>query len=472
MRRSGALVLAVVTACATGTVTTADPTSTTTSPTTTEGVAPGPSTTTTEAAPRLTFPPAPDFPEGPLDATTEEGLERLLSQVYTREFDASNLVRVVEGGDIRAAWAIADLLRFYQTGPDRDELLWAFTQLTGIDYVPSRVDFKWAMDNLIAWDMPAWGGYAETKRQIYTPVESLWESFFDEDQGVDWRLVIWGGVIADDRPLGDNGPCNCIPSLDNPATTDAAGGAWYPDDRVIFGVVVNGEALALPKHQMEVHEMVNVTLGGRALGIPYCTLCGSAQAYVTDNVKGTDRVVLRTSGLLSRSNKVMYDLTTGSMFDTFTGQALTGPLGEAGVVLEQVSVVGSTWGDWKEVHPDTRILAEDGGIGREYRDDPLGSRDAFGPIFPVGNVDSRLSTMEPVVGVIAPDGTPLAFPVDATRDELAGGGEIEFEGVVVRLTDGIRVFAPDGIELTTHQAFWFAWSQFHAETLVWTPTGS
>jgi len=80
--------------------------------------------------------------------------------------------------------------------------------------------------------------------------------------------------------------------------------------------------------------------------------------------------------------------------------------------------------------------------------------------------------MESVVGVIAPDGTPLAFPVDTAQDVLAGGGEIEFEGVVVRLTDGIRVFAPHGIELTTHQAFWFAWSQFHPETLVWTPTGS
>jgi hypothetical protein len=193
---------------------------------------------------------------------------------------------------------------------------------------------------------------------------------------------------------------------------------------------------------------------------------------VTDNIKGTDRIVLRTSGLLSRSNKVMYDLTTGSMLDTFTGQALTGPLGEAEVVLEQVSVVGSTWGDWKTAHPDTRILTEDGGIGRVYRDDPLGNRDAAGPIFPVGDVDPRLPITESVVGVISPDGTPIAFPVEAARDELAGGGQIEFEGVVVRLTDGLRVFTPDGTELTTHQAFWFAWSQFHTETLVWASAGS
>ena len=68
-------------------------------------------------------------------------------------------------------------------------------------------------------------------------------------------------------------------------------------------------------------------------------------------VPGVDRVVLRTSGLLSRSNKVMYDLTTRSMFDTFTGRALTGPLGASGVHLEQVSVVASPRGDWKRAHP-------------------------------------------------------------------------------------------------------------------------
>ncbi len=236
---------------------------------------------------------------------------------------------------------------------------------------------------------------------------------------------------------------------------------------MVFGLVVNGEALALPKNQMEIHEMVNTTLGGRDIGVPYCTLCGSAQAYYTDNVASFDRVVLRTSGLLSRSNKMMYDLTTKSALDTFTGEALTGPLGKAGVVLEQVTVVASRWGDWKEAHPDTRILARDGGIGRTYPDDPLGGRDEAGPIFPIGGVDPRLPVQETVVGVIKPDGTPIAFPMNAVEESLDDRGEFEFEGLNVRRTDGIRVFDRTGEELVTHQAFWFAWSQFHPETIVW-----
>ena len=84
---------------------------------------------------------------------------------------------------------------------------------------------------------------------------------------------------------------------------------WLNDDDIVFGIEVNGEYRAYPRQIMEVREMVNDTLGGRDLGIPYCTLCGSAQAYFTDDVpEGVERPVLRTSGLLIRSNKVMYDL--------------------------------------------------------------------------------------------------------------------------------------------------------------------
>jgi hypothetical protein len=92
----------------------------------------------------------------------------------------------------------------------------------------------------------------------------------------------------------------------------------------------------------------------------------------------------------------------------------------------------------------------------------------LGPIFPVGDVDPRLPVQEKVVGVIAPDGTPVAFPVVTTSEALTIG-EIEFQGVTARLSDGIRVFDGDGMELATHEAFWFAWSQFHPETLVWSP---
>jgi hypothetical protein len=224
---------------------------------------------------------------------------------------------------------------------------------------------------------------------------------------------------------------------------------------------------------MEVHEMVNLTVGGRRVGLPYCTLCGSAQAYLTDAVPAGIAVpVLRTSGLLSRSNKVMYDLVTRSAFDTFRGEAVSGPLQDAGLVLEQTTVIVTSWGEWKAANPETRIVAEDGGIGRTYPDDPLGGRDLEGPIFPVGPVDPRLPVQAEVVGVIGPDGDPVAFPVEQAVAELDGGGDVVL-GTVEAFLDGggLRVRAVGGEELVAHEARWFAWSQFHPDTLLWAPVG-
>ena len=205
--------------------------------------------------------------------------------------------------------------------------------------------------------------------------------------------------------------------------------------------------------------------------MPYCTLCGSAQAYFTDDVPdGVAIPVLRTSGLLSRSNKVMYDLVTKSVFDTFTGQAVSGPLRQRGVVLNQATVVTTTWGEWKAAHPETTIIAEDGGLGRRYSLDPLRGRDDDGPIFPIGDVDGRLSVQYQVFGVVLDDGTPIAFCVDAAADALEAGRTVELGGVTLHVDGGgVRAVDAAGNEIEGHQSFWFAWSQFMPDTPLWEP---
>ena len=401
-----------------------------------------------------------------------------MTALLARDFDDAALETVAASRDARLGWFVSDLLRFLQGTDRQDALVRAFETLTGVgpqdDPAMAASPWRSVTDLLIAWDLPAPPGYREIKARIFVEVEPGWEAFFaDADAAIDWRHLSWGGVLIDDRPLGDSEPCDrgCIPALDDPVLTPAAEGNWYPDQRIVFGLVIGAEAVALPRNIMEIHEMVNMTVGGRRLGIPYCTLCGSAQAYFTDSIPaGITVPVLRTSGLLVRSNKVMYDLVTSSVFDTFTGEALSGPLQDAGVVLEQASVVVTTWGEWKAAHPDTRIVARDGGIGREYPMDPLRGRDDNGPIFPIGDVDPRLPVQANIVGVISPDGTPVAFPVDQARAALADGRDVVFRDLEV-LGDGggLRVRVRGGDELAAHQAFWFAWSQFHPETVIWTP---
>ncbi len=197
------------------------------------------------------------------------------------------LAEVGSSGDVRVAWLISDMLRFFQSGSVGEATVAAFNELTGSAVVIDGVRSPWkaATDRLFAWETPAPPEYVDYKARLYTLIEPAWQTFFDDPQStIDWRFVSWGGVRIDDRPLGDPNSCErgCIPALDDPAVTDAAGGAWYPDDRIVFAIVIDGEARAYPKHIMEIHEMVNDTLGGRRIGIPYCTLCGSAQAFFTD----------------------------------------------------------------------------------------------------------------------------------------------------------------------------------------------
>ncbi len=412
----------------------------------------------------------PPVPEGPLPETLQSAVKTAFidsaeQSTWSRDQSLA-LAEIAVSRDPRLAWIVADLMRFAPGQRLSAELSAAATELLGLD--PSRPN-HWGVvtDHLIAWDIPAPPDYLRAKRAIFTSIVPGWERIFIEGD-IDWRLVSWGGVPIDNRPFGQTDrPCNCIPAADNPPVSSAAAATWLKDGDIVFGIEVNGEYRAYPRRIMEVREMVNDTLGGRHLGIPYCTLCGAAQAYFTDRLgAGIKRPVLRTSGLLSRSNKVMYDLETYSVFDTFLGEAVTGPLAKKGVKLKQATVVTSDWGSWKRAHPETTVLVEALALGKDF--DFRSGRDKDGPIFPVGDVDPRLPVQEDVVGVVTASGKPVAFPRARAFVALQRGEKIAFENVRLKLDGGgIRAVDADGSDLGSHQAFWFAWSQFYPGTAVW-----
>ncbi len=425
---------------------------------------PTPDVTTTQ-------PPAPTTPP----EQVAEDIEVLMA-AFNRGLNPDRIERVGNSGDVTHAWYLADLMQFFPRGQTAEDLNDAWRQLTGVPREHPR-GWQASTDYLIANDIPAPADYFRLKTGLLGFVGNDWDPFFDDPNAdVDWRLVSWGGVAIDDRPVEDaNRPCgNCIPALNDPPLTDVAGGDWYPDDRTVFTVEVNGEIRAYPKNIMEVHEMVNDTIGGRRIALAYCTLCGTAQAFFTDQLPegietSTGTLELRTSGLLSRSNKLMFELHTFSLFDTFRGRALTGPLHDVGFELEHVSVGTADWGDLKEARPDAMIVNQNTGQLGVYPLDPLGDRDDNGPIFPVGDVDPRLLIQEQVLGV-SHDGITVAFPEAAARFAIATGQPVEFRGITVRLDSGALIAeTSEGERITTHQSFWFAWSQFNPDTEIWDP---
>ncbi|MEM8975900.1 MAG: DUF3179 domain-containing (seleno)protein [Pseudomonadota bacterium] len=412
----------------------------------------------------------PTVPKGALSKELQTAVKAAFIDSTTQSTwgraQTAALSEISKSKDPRIVWLISDMMRFVGQPTVQAGLANIASTLLGIK-PPSRNRWGVVTDHLIAWNIPAPPDYLTAKRAIFTNFVPGWEKIFVEGD-IDWRHVSWGGVLIDDRPYDKtDAACNCIPAADNPKVSSAKDATWLKDDDIVFGITVNGKSRAYPRRIMEVREMVNDTLGGRHLGIPYCTLCGAAQAYFTDQLPdGIERPVLRTSGLLIRSNKVMYDITSHSVFDTFLGKAVTGPLAKEKLQLQQAGVVTTDWGTWKKAHPNTTVLVEELALGRDF--DFRNTRDAKGPIFPVGDIDPRLPVHEDIIGIVTASGKPIAFQRSKAFVALKNGNEIAFENVRLKLdAGGIRAVDANGLDLGSHQAFWFAWSQFYPKTVLW-----
>ena len=114
--------------------------------------------------------------------------------------------------------------------------------------------------------------------------------------------------------------------------------------------------------------------------------CGTVIAYDSKDFN------LGTSGFLYKSNKLMYDQATQSLWNTVEGKPVLGPLSGENIALESHSVVTTTWGEWKKQHPETLVLSLNTGHQRDYGEG-VAYQSYFGSdqlMFPVPLSDGRL----------------------------------------------------------------------------------
>ena len=69
-----------------------------------------------------------------------------------------------------------------------------------------------------------------------------------------------------------------------------------------------------------------------------------------------ERVEFGTSGYLYRSNKLMYDRKTETLWHQFRGVPAVGPLAGSGMELEVLPMTLTVWSQWVAEHPDTTVL--------------------------------------------------------------------------------------------------------------------
>jgi hypothetical protein len=223
--------------------------------------------------------------------------------------------------------------------------------------------------------------YRQAKLTILSQIDPQFMRFLagerSERQNMRIRLeeIEWGGVAVDG-----------IPSLDNPKMLEASQAEYLGDDNLVFGVSINGDARAYPLRIMGWHEMFNDVIGGVPVALAYCTLCGSGILYET-SVAGRDKpFVFGSSGFLYRSNKLMFDRETDSLWNQFTGEPVVGPLSQSGIKLKVLPVTITSWGNWRKANPGTRVLSLETGHRRDYGEGVVyenyfGSPDLMFPAF-------------------------------------------------------------------------------------------
>ncbi len=273
-----------------------------------------------------------------------------------------------------------------------------------------------------------------------------------------------GASVPVEEILPGGPPRDGIPALEAPPVLSAAEADW-PPETLVLGFAASGEARAYPVPLLDWHELVNDTVGGRPVLISWCPLCGSGMVFDRKVSSGSDRH-FGVSGLLFRSDVLMYDRETGSLWSQISSQAISGPSRGQRLVLLRSRI--ESLAAWRQRHPSTTVLARATGHDRDYERSPYrGYATSPKLMFPL-EVDARYHPKMPTVGLRLVDGAARAYP--AVELVNAGGfAEERFEGRSVRIVydDRAQVFdveAPADVEVV--ESFWFAWAAFHPETSV------
>ena len=354
-------------------------------------------------------------------------------------------------------------------------------------------------DDLNRWRQWMWAlpydphpEYATFKGLVYGRIDPHMRAFFPPGVRSTIRLdeIDWGGVTV-----------NGIPPLRDPVVLPAAAADYLKDSHIVFGVEMNGEARAYPKRILAWHEMAIDRIGGVELTIVYCTLCGTVIPF--ESRAGDRRFRFGTSGLLYRSNKLMFDEDTNSLWSAFEGVPVVGELVGSNISLKARAVVTTTWGEWRAAHPETTVLSLETGYKRDYSEGAayrqyfatdrlmfevsktdhrlrnkaevlvmaVASRREAGARSPVA-IDTELLKKRPVYSLVVAD-RPLLVLTSARGANRVYETDVRFpnqrvtttvtdeSGRVWRVTEAALVRASDSSvrapRVAAQRAFWFGW---------------
>jgi hypothetical protein len=289
---------------------------------------------------------------------------------------------------------------------------------------------------------------------------------------------------------------------------------FLQDDDILIGVARGKVAKAYPAADLTQHGSVNDQMPDGPIEVTWCGTCGTGAVF---RAKFKGQTLHFDYDSMVNANEVHIDRETGTRWQQSTGEAISGPL--KGSFLDLYPFVRTTWKEWRRRYPNTLVLKPMPGYDEKMPDyskrmktvGMSGQGDAPKSASGYGN---RLRPKEIVAGLRI--GTESqAYPFSQLRiarvvnDTLSGvpvlvvhqpssntttafearakGKVLKFEAAdqdASTLTDletrstwnayGLclagKLKGTQLKALVLIPEFWFAWSEFHPQTKVFTAT--
>jgi hypothetical protein len=230
--------------------------------------------------------------------------------------------------------------------------------------------------------------------------------------------------------LSGGPPKDGIPALKDPQFVSVSeADAWLKSVEPVILVQVGDDARAYPIQILIWHEIANDTVGGEPLVVTFCPLCNTAIAFKR-TVSG-QVLDFGTTGRLRYSNLIMYDRQTETWWQQATGDAIVGEM--TGTQLEYYPAVIISWQDFKEAHPDGKVLSRETGYPRDYGHNPyIGYDDVNKPPF-LYQGPATPGQLPPMARVLTIDlnGEAVAYPYETLKEIGVANDTVGGEAVVI-----------------------------------------
>ena len=202
-------------------------------------------------------------------------------------------------------------------------------------------------------------------------------------------------------------PRGSFPKLDFPKfISHKESKSHYFKHEPVIAVEINGEAKAYPLSILTMHEISNDIIGGVPVLPAYCPLCNTAVVFDRRlKVDGEEHLLeFEVSGMLRKSNLIIFDFLTESWWQQLTGEAIAGEF--AGKELSYIPSVIISYEEFFNRYPEGKILSPKTGFDaqKRYGTNPYEKYDDINSVpysrfFDEKKIDKRLPAMERIINI-------------------------------------------------------------------------